>query len=191
MATAAWITFSLSDSSGKRSVWKVPVHQHSSQQAVKGEKPRLVKPATVRGPAGPFDHTSMPPSSVVSKFDNRPASLQVFVSGLHSRPAFFPRTHDRSRQTRNQTASAGGLMALPRNGRTAIGYSRVAFEDHIGLDVGVQRAFYEIALAGHAPPGITESLGGGDDLAAVVGGVTESDEVDHEDCFHTQLFGEV
>lgn len=82
-------------------------------------------------------------------------------------------------------------MALPRNWRTAIGYSRVAFKDHIGLDIGVQRAFYEIALPGYASPGITEGLGGGDDLAAVVGGVTESDEVDHENCFHTQLFRKV
>jgi hypothetical protein len=37
----------------------------------------------------------------------------------------------------------------------------------------------EVPLAGHAPPGITHSLRGGDDFAAVVGGVAESDKVNH------------
>jgi hypothetical protein len=38
----------------------------------------------------------------------------------------------------------------------------------------------EVPLAGHAPPGITHSLRGGDDFAAVVGGVTESDKIGHQ-----------
>ena len=70
-------------------------------------------------------------------------------------------------------------MPLPRDGRAAIRDFPVAFEDHIRLDFGMQRALHEIAHAGHAPSGVAHGLRSGDDFAAVVGGVTEPDKSDH------------
>ena len=62
-------------------------------------------------------------------------------------------------------------MPLTRDGRTAIHDFPVAFEDHVRPDLGVQRALDEIALASHAPSTVTHGVGGGNDFAAVVGGV--------------------
>jgi hypothetical protein len=70
-------------------------------------------------------------------------------------------------------------MTLTRDGRTVIADFLVAVEDHVRLDVGVQRALYEVAFTGDASPGVTHGLRGGDNFAAVVGSVAESDKVDH------------
>jgi hypothetical protein len=70
-------------------------------------------------------------------------------------------------------------MTLTRDGRTVIADSLVTVEDHVRLDVGVQPALYEVALTGDGSSGVTHGLRGGDNFAAVVGGVSESDKVDH------------
>jgi hypothetical protein len=84
-----------------------------------------------------------------------------------------------SYQTRNQAASTLCAMPLSRDGNTAIRDPPVAFDNDIRLDFRMQQALDEVTLAGHAPPGVAHGLGGCDDFADVVGGVAESDEVNH------------
>ena len=45
-------------------------------------------------------------------------------------------------------------MPLPRDGHAVIRDFHVAFDDHIRLDFGMQRALDEVAHAGHAPSGV-------------------------------------
>lgn len=66
-------------------------------------------------------------------------------------------------------------MTLSRDGRAAIRDFPIAFEDHVGLDFGMQRTLDQIALAGYAATAVAHGVGGGDDFATMVGGVTESD----------------
>ncbi len=70
-------------------------------------------------------------------------------------------------------------MTLTRDGCAVIADSLIAVKDHVRLRLGVQRALYEVALTGDPSPGVTHGLGGGDNSAAVVGGVAEPDIVDH------------
>ena len=83
-------------------------------------------------------------------------------------------------QARNQAASARSLVSLTCDRYTVVGDLRIAFEDQVRLHFRVQRALHLVTLAGDAPSSEAHGIGGGDDLAAVVGGVTESDQIDHE-----------
>lgn len=76
-------------------------------------------------------------------------------------------------------ATARCAVPVARNGRTVIRYIVVALDDEIRLDLGMLRAAHMVALAGYTPPAVTHGLGGSDDFTAVVGGVTQSDQIDH------------
>jgi hypothetical protein len=54
-----------------------------------------------------------------------------------------------------------------------------SFEDEVRAYLRVLRTLHLVALAGYASPAVAHGVGGGDDFAAVVSGVTETDEVDH------------
>jgi hypothetical protein len=82
-------------------------------------------------------------------------------------------------QARYQVAPARGVMPLPCDRHTVVRDLRVAFKNHIRVHVWMLRTFHVVALAGHAPPAIRHGFRGSSHFAAVVGGVTESNEIDH------------
>jgi hypothetical protein len=70
-------------------------------------------------------------------------------------------------------------MSVPSNRKAVVGHRSVAFLDHVWLHVGVLRARYLIALARHKTAVETHRCGSSDDLAAVIGVVTNAYEIHH------------
>ena len=68
-------------------------------------------------------------------------------------------------------ASACRLVAVPGYRNPVVRHRFVSLEDHVGFDVGVLRARHTVAFARDEFAIEAHRGRGGDDLAAVVGGV--------------------
>jgi len=73
-------------------------------------------------------------------------------------------------------------VALSSNRYAVVSDLFVALDDDIGLYVRMLRTCHMVALAGDAPAAVMHGVGGGDDFAAVIGAVAESDKVNHDCC---------
>jgi hypothetical protein len=122
----------------------------------------------------PEPEVSLPSASLTEPLLDAQRHIGRVCSSNYCRKKYFM-----YRYTLSANAPARGTMPLPRDGRTAIRDFPVAFEDHVRPNLRVQRTLHEIALTGHAPPGVAHGLRSGDDLAAVVGSITRSDKVNH------------
>ncbi|CAG9273725.1 hypothetical protein BCEP4_850029 [Burkholderia cepacia] len=80
---------------------------------------------------------------------------------------------------RNQRAPARSVVPLSGDPYAAIGYFGIAFQNHVRIHVRMQGTLHEVALARHTPSAVAHGLRGGNDLAPVVSGVAESNQINH------------
>jgi len=71
------------------------------------------------------------------------------------------------------------LVPVTRDGYASVRDACIALENDIRIDTGMLRARHHVALAGNTATVVAHRVGCGDDFTAVVGGVAESDEIDH------------
>ena len=85
----------------------------------------------------------------------------------------------RSDEARNQVAATRRAMAVPCDRNTTIGHRRVALFDEVRRHVGMLRARHAIAFACDIATVEAHCAGSRFNLAAVIGGVTDADEIHH------------